>query len=145
MIERIPFIKLVFPNSIEKKYVIDKDSASAMFNKINELVDKANEFEKLIQECKEIDERKVSKFAKYCNELGKEKEPKFGEWVSVKDRLPDIFGNYLTCDDHGNFHVFFYCETQPYPFNIKKDDPKYYQPTHWMPLPKLPKEEGAEK
>jgi len=56
------------------------------------------------------------------------------EWISVKDMLPEEQKEYLVTDgvthDIGECDgMFFYCD------NVLGD-----QVTHWMPLPKLPKE-----
>lgn len=60
------------------------------------------------------------------------------EWISVKDRLPEKSMDCLVCYDSGIiatrwFVVACNCWTRkPYQMVI----------THWMPLPKLPKEMG---
>ena len=61
------------------------------------------------------------------------------EWISVKDRLPEVAGYYMTCDKYGNIHTFFYSPGCKYPFYISPYDNRYYMPTHWMPLPEPPK------
>ena len=60
------------------------------------------------------------------------------EWIDVKDRLPDKYGDYLTCDEKNNFHVFFYHPAQQFPFGIEPWHPAYYMPTHWAHLPEPP-------
>lgn len=87
--------------------------------------------------------------------------PKFGEWISVKDRLPDKDGKYLVV--HTNvLGTEFYISTMKFALNIKKVDkydfagharPGWYDYdstwgyhewdniTHWTPLPELPKGE----
>lgn len=66
-------------------------------------------------------------------------------WISVYDRLPETYGDYLTCDREGNIHVFFYHPEQSDPFNISPCHAMYYQPTHWMYLPEPPETVEKEK
>ena len=57
-------------------------------------------------------------------------------WISVKDKLPDKAGDYLVCYDNGIINIrLFVSECDCW---IKK--PYQMVITHWMPLPKLPKE-----
>ena len=57
-------------------------------------------------------------------------------WISVKDRLPDKAGDYLVYYDNGIINIRWFvseCDCwirKPYQMVI----------THWMPLPKLPKQ-----
>lgn len=62
-------------------------------------------------------------------------EPEFGEWINVKDRLPDVSGRYLThCDVEGQSLVcILYFEQFVYGFEKEV--------THWMLLPEPPKGE----
>lgn len=68
-----------------------------------------------------------------------------GEWISVKDRLPDSNGNYLTYYD-GLYNVLPY-STKHKRFNAYNDvDSEWVERchivvTHWMPLPEPPKGE----
>lgn len=64
------------------------------------------------------------------------------EWISVKERLPEHLQEVLTVDQHGNFHLFTHFKGSLFPFNIDPDHPRFYMPTHWMPLPEPPGEEG---
>lgn len=59
----------------------------------------------------------------------------FPQWISVKDRLPDVSGRYLThCDVEGQSLVcILYFEQFVYGFEKEI--------THWMLLPKPPKAE----
>lgn len=62
------------------------------------------------------------------------------EWISVKDRLPELFKSVLTIDSEGEMFI-----------NWLEDEDKeeeYFayggeSVTHWMPLP-APPEEDAE-
>ena len=52
------------------------------------------------------------------------------DWISVEDRLPDNFGDFLVCGD--GFLESDY-------FNINIDEFAFrYDATHWMPLPPPP-------
>ena len=65
-----------------------------------------------------------------------------GEWISVKDRLPNKMGFYLVASRYGEVscELFHWIgdDNAPY-FGSKWVEKGHY--THWMPLPELPKEE----
>lgn len=58
-----------------------------------------------------------------------------GEWISVKDRLPELIAQVIWYYGHGNTIVGTYTELG-WKFS-------YYSgaPTHWKPIPKMPKGE----
>ena len=61
------------------------------------------------------------------------------EWISVKDRLPEKEGEYITYTDKGEIHFDCFCI---YP----NHGTKFWvggngKVTHWMPLPQPPKGE----
>lgn len=63
----------------------------------------------------------------------KEASPK---WISVEERLPDLYGTYLVYTYDNHIKLGYFCELViglPPSF----DD---YAVTHWMPLPEPPKE-----
>lgn len=84
-----------------------------------------------------------------------DKAPTIGGWISVKDRLPEKDGDYLTRLRHGGMKVMGFTQ------NLRKVDDYYFRKkkpgwyeydsergfcerndiTHYMPLPELPKEE----
>lgn len=76
----------------------------------------------------------------------KEREERAMNWISVKERLPEEETDVLLCFEDGTMIVGFYLvlfdETI---WNAIKDIEWYSEceatPTHWMPLPELPKEE----
>ena len=62
-------------------------------------------------------------------------EPR-AEWISVEERLPDLYGTYLVYTYDNHIKLGYFCELViglPPSF----DD---YAVTHWMPLPEPPKE-----
>ena len=61
------------------------------------------------------------------------------EWISVKDRLPEDMVGVLTCDAKGNIHVMWHHHEYPHPFNIGRNDLRYFPVTHWQYLPQPPK------
>ena len=63
------------------------------------------------------------------------------EWISVKDRLPEDYIKVLTCDARDNVHIFYHFHQYESPFGIDASDQRYYEVTHWMPLPEPPKDE----
>ena len=62
----------------------------------------------------------------------------FGEWVSVKDRLPNGSKEYLVTD--GEFYVVGYFSIHTL-WNVDDFDSWFDEKdiTHWMELPELPK------
>ena len=61
-------------------------------------------------------------------------EPR-AEWISVRERLPDLYGTYLVYTYDNHIKLGYFCELViglPPSF----DD---YAVTHWMPLPEPPK------
>ena len=59
------------------------------------------------------------------------------EWISVKDRLPEKDGIYLTFNKKKEYEFhFFQAGKQMWPAIWKEDGV-----THWMPLPEPPKGE----
>ena len=63
------------------------------------------------------------------------------EWISVKDRLPEDMVDVLTCDAKGNIHIMWHHHEYQYPFNIGRNDIRYFPVTHWCYLPQPPKGE----
>lgn len=64
--------------------------------------------------------------------------PTVGEWVSVKDRLPEKNGDYITYDRDGTVWPHFFTASS----KVWEDALGFSTElvTHWMPLPKPPKE-----
>lgn len=58
--------------------------------------------------------------------------PKAQEWISVKDRHPEMAGHYLVCDD-------FLGITEKVEFDGKSQWDWMMNVSHWMPLPEPPK------
>ena len=90
----------------------------------------------------------------------KEQKPKFGEWISVEDRLPEKDGQYLcfcnySINGHpGYMHIYDFAlnlmKVDKYDFKGQKYAGWYSYDgewgycnhtniTHWQPLPELPK------
>lgn len=65
-------------------------------------------------------------------------------WISVKDRLPENSLRALVRVIHRYNHTDGYAEiAMSYFVNGRWEDipPKYYDVTHWMPLPELPEDD----
>ena len=65
---------------------------------------------------------------------------KTGKWIPVTERLPEDYEQVLTCDERGNIHMFSHNRLFKYPFGIKPENPRYFMPKWWMPLPEPPEE-----
>lgn len=84
----------------------------------------------------------VDDYLDFCKKVGKEPErSKMSEWISVKDRLPDVFDVVLVYSD--GFISISWRETEKrkngivcWHWNSYPDSLGYV--THWMPLPKPP-------
>ena len=63
------------------------------------------------------------------------------EWISVKDGLPEDMVDVLTCDEKGNIHIMWHHHEYQYPFNIGRNDIRYFPVTYWCYLPQPPKGE----
>lgn len=75
-----------------------------------------------------------------------EKQKPFGEWISVKDRLPDKQADVLMLFGHNMAVGFWYDGDEDVTFWCAYADNGYYtdcdaEPTHWMPLPEPPMED----
>lgn len=64
---------------------------------------------------------------------------KQSEWISVEDRLPEMYEDVLCYADGHSFYVDFICSDGKW-----CDDESYTnRVTHWMPLPEPPKMKGG--
>jgi hypothetical protein len=66
-------------------------------------------------------------------------------WISVKDRLPEIEGEYLafgySASDAARWVVVMYDPRDEFWYELSSDRDWTDDITHWMPLPEPPKEE----
>ena len=62
------------------------------------------------------------------------------QWVSVTERLPEELSSVIVCDDLGNVVEGTYTNRHW----CEWDDTPIKNPTHWMPLPKHPRELASE-
>lgn len=66
------------------------------------------------------------------------------EWISVKDRLPESEGAYIVYTDRGSVFVEHFYPTKRFRDDYIREAAWSHQGktrvTHWMPLPKPPKE-----
>lgn len=74
----------------------------------------------------------------------KEQEPRFGEWISVNDRLPEeLFAAVLIyCTDRSNIYcAYLNARNEWHIFDYGAGQQVVERVTHWMPLPSSPKGE----
>ena len=75
-----------------------------------------------------------------------------GEWISVKDRLPEDDGKYMICCKYDFEICEFDAESQTFGYTYDEYDEMYSRlvcwddyinkkVTHWMPLPQKPESE----
>lgn len=101
------------------------------------------------KECEECscggDETKCDFYPEVRQKARKERKPKFGEWISVEDRLPSKSESVLSYSalgvaicNYSSKHKLF----NAYDDNTIEDARGYcLYTTHWMPLPEPPKGE----
>lgn len=66
------------------------------------------------------------------------------EWISVKDRLPEVYAKvlcYFPNKRYGSQIAVSYFESNAIESGMCADAFKHGKPTHWMPLPEPPKED----
>ena len=90
----------------------------------------------VIQDIKDLTGLTLVELRDKLKEYGKDTNVRSNGWIPVEERLPEEFGYYLTCDEHGNIHIFRYCVDSKYPFAIGPEHQRFYQPIAWQPLPK---------
>ena len=69
---------------------------------------------------------------------------KKSNWISVKDRLPEMCTDVIVCNENGRVYSAWYNygdNSWLYAFTAEIITHKV---THWMPLPEPPKEDDAE-
>lgn len=72
------------------------------------------------------------------NRLNLWRQDKIRRWIPVTERLPENYELVLTCDERGNIHIFPHLRHFKYPFGIRPEDPRFFMPKWWMPLPEPP-------
>ena len=91
-------------------------------------------------EVKDYSEGELNMLKCVIHEL--ETMPSTSAWVSVKDKLPDKCGKYMTCNKNDDY-VIWYFDKENEKFGCS--DYEYeVEVTHWMPLPQKPESEDAE-
>lgn len=87
------------------------------------------------------DERILTAYKNAIDALQNEQGVTLQEWVSVKDRLPEESGMYIVTanDGHAQRVSFVQWQKKNRMWNLTGAR-SYWRVTHWMPLPKPPKE-----
>lgn len=97
-------------------------------------VQAADAIEELQKQLQKSEEDNVNLTGWLAEEYAKHK------WIPVTERLPEDYEQVLTCDENGNIHIFAHLRHFEYPFGIRPEDPRYFMPKWWMPLPEPPKD-----
>jgi hypothetical protein len=67
------------------------------------------------------------------------------EWISVDERLPDKYGDYICCTRKGTIWQLTYNPKYKL-FNVSHDNVENAMDvTHWMPFPQAPKMKGGDE
>ena len=67
------------------------------------------------------------------------------EWISVEERLPDKYGDYICCTRNGTIWQLTYNPKYKL-FNVSHDNVENAMDvTYWMPLPQAPKMKGGDE
>lgn len=109
--------------------LIDADNVLKALNVFRDRENGNSEFLKGISSAKEIVENEPT-------------VPSFGQWISVKDRLPKPHrGEYLVCDELGIIDLVIWNGEKwvEIPADVKYPEIKY-----WMPLPE-PQEDDSDE
>lgn len=64
------------------------------------------------------------------------------EWISVKDRMPEINKKVLVCGRKGGIYTARWRGEYEGWKRLASSEWNVVNPTHWMPLPPKPKKEG---
>lgn len=89
--------------------------------------------------CNPISACDALKYAERAVEAGYCKQ----EWISVEERLPDKYGDFICCTRRGTIWQLTYNPKYKL-FNVSHDNVENAMDvTHWMPFPEAPKG-GAE-
>ena len=89
----------------------------------------------------------ASEVVKWVDKFGCDDPTPSDGWISVKDRLPDTEDDFLVTDHRGDMEVsIFGMKEQAFLFfDGHGYAHKRTMVTHWMPLPRAPKEKPDEK
>ena len=90
----------------------------------------------VIQDIKDLTGLSLVELRDKLKEYGKDTNVRSNGWIPVEERLPNEDGEYLTCDEHGNIHIFHYYVDGKFPFSIPPWHNRYYQPIAWQEKPK---------
>ena len=91
------------------------------------------------RECEECscggDPTKCNFYPEVREKALKEREPKLGEWISIKDRLPEKAGQYWVVLNNDEVHVVFYSERTGFMADIDGVAMKRIETPiiYWMP------------
>lgn len=101
-----------------------------------------------LKECAQYKSKAIASIMRGFSEVKEMVKPQYGEWISVKDRLPEV-GQYVLVfrplanktNDSEIVTDVYIGKVQSSPQGVEHGFERWCHPTYWMPLPEPPKEE----
>lgn len=118
-----------------------RKEAQKLKKKVEGYSDKPYDFNSTVKKnCLEC-AKEYEQLAEWLTELAERREA--DRWISVKERLPDEYGNYLVLTSNNDIDIGLYHSNTPDAWSLCDANGFYWERekgieiTHWRPLPKF--------